>query len=321
MTAPVVVFGATVVGDAVERVRAIARVVVPEDPLGFAREELLARVADADALVSMPTQRIDAALLDRAPRLRIVANHAVGVDNVDLDACRARGIVVTNTPGVLTEATADLAFGLILDACRRITEGDRRVRAGGWRGWAPTDHLGVGVHGATLGIVGFGRIGRAVARRARGFSMRVVYASPRRGAPEVEAALEAEHVPLDALLARADVVSLHAPLSSSTRGLLDRARLRSMRPGAVLVNTARGALVDEVALAELLVEGHLGGAGLDVYVGEPAIHPALLEAPRVVLAPHVGSADPRARRAMADLAADAVIAVLCGRPLPPIRVS
>ncbi len=318
---PRVVFGAPIVGDAVERVGAVADVVVPDDPLGFPRDALLSHVALADALIAMPSQRVDRELLDRAPRLRIVANHAVGVDNVDLDACRARGIVATNTPGVLTEATADVAFGLVLDACRRITEGDRRVRAGEWRGWAPTDHLGVGVHGATLGIVGFGRIGRAVARRARGFSMRVLYAGPRPVAPELEAEAGATFVPLDELVARADVVSLHAPLTDRTRGLFDEGRLRSMRRGAVLVNTARGALVDEVALAKLLVEGHLGGAGLDVYVGEPAIHPDLLAAPRVVLAPHLGSADPRARRAMADLAADAVLAFLEGRPLPPIRVA
>jgi lactate dehydrogenase-like 2-hydroxyacid dehydrogenase len=194
------------------------------------------------------------------------------------------------------------------------------VRAGGWRGWAPTTLLGVRVHGATLGIVGFGRIGRAVARRARGFGMEVLYASPRAasGGPSSDEDF-ATHVSLDELLARADVVSLHAPATPETRGLLDRPRLLQMRRGAVLVNTARGALVDEVALAELLTSGHLGAAGLDVYVGEPQIHPALLAAPRLVLAPHLGSADPQTRRAMADLAADAVLAVLSGaRPNHPV---
>lgn len=300
-----VLVAAPLVGSALDAVSALAEVEVASDPLGFTREELLACIADVDVLLAMPSQRVDRTLLERGSRLRLVANHAVGVDNVDLDACRARGVVVTNTPGVLTEATADLAFGLILDACRRITEGDRVVRAGGFLGWGPTVHLGKRVHGATLGIVGMGRIGQAVARRAAGFGMRVIHTSPR--------PMAGEQVPLEELLARADVVSLHAPLRDDTRGLLSRERLFAMKQGAVLVNTARGALVDEVALAEALERGHLAAAGLDVYVDEPRIHPALLRAPHVVLAPHIGSADPETRAAMAQLACGAIVDLLEGR--------
>ncbi|GAC1359475.1 MAG: glyoxylate reductase [Polyangiales bacterium] len=281
---------------------------------GLDQDALHARIVDKSGVITLLTHQVDAALLDAAPLLRVVANHAVGLDNVDLDACRARGVIVTHTPRVLTQATADLAFGLILDASRRISEGDRLTRRDGVVArWAPTFLLGRRVHGATLGIVGFGRIGRAVARRAGGFGMRVLYTSRSRASLEVETALRATHCPLDALLAGSDVVSLHAPLDASTRGLLSGERLRRMRRGAVLVNTARGALVDEAALAELLHDGHLAGAGLDVYEREPAIHPRLLDAPGVVLAPHVGSADFDARDAMAKLACESVADVLAGR--------
>ncbi len=300
-----VLSGGPLVSGALERVRAIAEVIETDDPIGWSREELLARVSDVDALIALPSQRIDEELLSRAPSLRVVANHAVGVDNVDLAACRARGLPVTNTPGVLTEATADLAFALILDACRRVSEGDRDVRAGRFRGWGPRLHLGRRVYGATLGIVGFGRIGRAVAERARGFAMEILHSTSRSTPQE-----------LDTLLRRADIVSLHAPLNDSTRGLLSRARMESMKPGAVVINTARGPLLDEVALAELLTAGHLGGAGLDVYEGEPRIHPALLAAPHLVLAPHIGSADEPTRAAMAELACASVIAALRGEAIP-----
>lgn len=298
-----VLIGAPLATDSIREVEKLAETIVPPDDIGWSRAELLEKIADADAYIALPSQIVDDELLSRALRLRIVANHAVGIDNIDLDACRARRLPVTNTPGVLTEATADLAFGLILDACRRITEGDRDVRAGRFRGWGPRVHLGMRVHGATLGIVGYGRIGRAVADRARGFSMRVLHTSSREG-------------DLDALLAESDIVTLHAPLTEATRGLLSRERMRRMKRGAVLINTARGPLVDEVALAELLADGHLGGAGLDVYVGEPNIHPALLGAPRLVLAPHIGSADTAARKAMGDLACASVIAALMGQEIP-----
>lgn len=300
---------APLVGDAVARLATVADVDQAEHTLG--RDELLARVAAVDGLVSLLVHRIDRELLAHAPRLRVVGNHAVGVDNVDLAACAARGVVVTNTPHVLTEATADLAFALLLDAARRVTEGDRLVRAGAWEGWAPTAHLGRRVHGATLGIVGFGRIGRAVATRARGFGMQVLYTSRSEVPPASR--LDATCVTLRELLSRADFVSLHAPLDETTRGMIGAAELAAMRPGAVLVNTARGALVDEGALVAALRAGHLA-AGLDVYRDEPAVPAALRALPNVVLAPHVGSADVPTRAAMADLACEGVAAVLTGRP-------
>jgi glyoxylate reductase len=277
------------------------------------RPALLARVRDADALIPLLTDASDAALLDAAPRLRVVANFAVGTNNVDLVEATRRGVAVTNTPDVLTESTADLAFGLLLAAARRFREGEQLVRSGAWRGWEPEQLLGVQLHGATLGIVGFGRIGQAVARRARGFAMRVLYASPRRAPIEVEQALAAEHVALDELLARADLISLHAPLTDGTRHLIDAPRLARMKPDAVLVNTSRGPLVDEVALADALARGRLGGVGLDVYEREPAVQAALLASERAVLLPHIGSATRSARDAMARLAAEGVLDVLEGR--------
>jgi glyoxylate reductase len=305
-------------GDALDRLRAVGEVVVDEG--GVASETFAANVATLDAIVSLLTDRIDQHLLDRAPRLRVVANVAVGVDNVDLAACRARGVVVTNTPGVLTEATADLAFGLLLAASRRIAEGDRLVRAGKWTGWTPTFLLGARVHGSTLGIVGLGRIGQAMARRARGFGMHVLYTQRTRLDANMERALGARYVALDDLLAASDAVSLHCPLTPETRHLVNAARLARMKPGSVLVNTARGACVDEAALAAALAlpEGarRIAAAGLDVFEDEPRVHPALLALENVVLAPHIASADRPTREAMARLAADNAVAVLSGEPPP-----
>jgi glyoxylate reductase len=317
MTRGLAYVSATLPGDAVARLSEAAYVVVGKDGV---RDEAFARVAaQIQGLVSLLTDRVDGALLARMPMLTIVANVAVGVDNVDLEACRARGVVVTNTPGVLTEATADLAFGLLLAAARRIAEGDRIVRAGEFRGWTPTTLLGARVHGATLGIVGLGRIGAARRRRARGFGMHVLYAQRRRIAPEMERALGATFVELDALFAESDAVTLHCPLTEETRHLVSAARLATMRPGAVLVNTARGPCVDEAALAAALASGPIGAAGLDVFEDEPRVHPALLAQPNVVLAPHIGSADRPTREAMAATAVDNVIAVLSGRPaLTPV---
>lgn len=282
-----------------------ARVDVPPDGAGHVG--LPADLGAVDALICLLRDRIDDAVLARAPRLRIVANVAVGVDNVDLDACARRGVAVANTPDVLTEATAEFAFLLALAVARRLGEGERLVRAGAWTGWALDQLCGVSLVGRTLGIIGLGRIGRALARRAAGFGMRVIDADTRPGRGAVA---------LDELLATADVVSLHCPLVPATRHLLDAARIARMKPGAILVNTARGAIVDDDALVAALRAGHLRGAGLDVYVDEPRIDPRYLAADladRVVLAPHIGSATTETRTQMAQLCADAVIAVLSGR--------
>jgi glyoxylate reductase len=263
---------------------------------------------------------VDEALLARAPRLRIVANAVVGHEHVDLAACRARGVVVTNTPDVLTEATADLTWGLILAAVRGIPRAERSLRAGEFHGWGFWDHLGGDLTGRTLGVFGMGRIGRAVARRAVGFGMRTVYAGRSALPPEEEAALGARRVDFGALLAESDVLTLHAPLTPATRHVIGRDALGRMKPGSWLINTARGALVDEAALVDALRDGPLAGAGLDVYEHEPAVTPALLELPNVVLLPHVGSATEGTRRAMALLAARNVEAVLRGgRPLTPVE--
>jgi glyoxylate reductase len=280
----------------------------------FSRPELESAVAQADGLICLLSDKIDAAFLDRAPRLKVVANFAVGIDNIDVPAATERGIRVTHTPDVLTEATADLAFAMMLASARRLREADAFVRDGKWQG-APFDPsllLGADVFGQTLGIVGLGRIGRAVARRALGFQMPVLYAAPRRAHAEVERALEATHVPLRRLLAEADIVSLHCPLIPETRNLIGAAELAVMKPNAVLVNTARGACVDEAALAAALHGGKLAGVGLDVFADEPRVSPALLSAPRTTFAPHIGSATAAARERMVELCASAVRDVLQG---------
>jgi lactate dehydrogenase-like 2-hydroxyacid dehydrogenase len=266
-----------------------------------------------DALVTPLSDRIDAALLDRAPNVRIVANVAVGLDNVDLEACKARNVRVTNTPGVLTEATADLAFGLLIAAARRIAEGDRSIRAGEFPPWRPTAFLGAPVSGATLGILGMGRIGGAMARRARGFGMHVLYNQRRQLPAEVERALLATFVPLDELFRASDFLSLHCPLTTETRHIVSKERMQSMKPGSILVNTARGGCVDEAALADVLDAGPIGAAGLDVFEDEPRVHENLLKRNNVVLTPHIASADRRTREAMARMAADNVIAFAQGK--------
>jgi glyoxylate reductase len=277
--------------------------------------ELVEHLAQADGLLCTLTDRIDGAVLDAAPRLRVVANLAVGFDNIDLAAAAARDVVVTNTPDVLTEATADLAWALLLAAARRLGEGERLVRAGQWRGWAPSQLLGRPVHGRMLGILGLGKIGRAVARRAAGFGMDVCYHNRRRD-ESAETETGARFVELDELFEAADFVSLHAPLNESSRHVVDAAVLRRMKPTAVLVNTARGALVDEPALVDALRTGAIAAAGLDVFEREPAIADGLATLDNVVLAPHLGSATTEARAAMVRCCCDNITAVLTGQPPP-----
>jgi len=295
--------------------RALARIeTVPAGAAPLSHAALVAGAAQADGLLCVLTDRVDASLIEAAPRLRVISTVSVGVDHVDLDAARRRGIAVGHTPGVLTETTAELTLALILAASRRIAEADRFVRAGGWspeRPWAPDMMLGRDLAGATLGLVGLGAIGRAVAERVRGFGMRVVGWS--RSAPDVPGV---EPVALDALLAESDVVSLHVALTPETRHLIDGAALARMKPDAILVNTARGPVVDEAALCAHLERGHLAGVALDVFETEPlAATSPLLAHERVVLAPHIGSASIRTRRRMVALAVENLVAGLQGRPL------
>ncbi len=285
-------------------------------------DELQEAVAGADAIVTLLHDRVDGALLDAAgPQLRCVANVAVGYDNVDVGAATDRGVIVTNTPGVLTDATADLAMALILNVTRRLGEGERLVRRREPWSWDMFFLLGTSIEGKTLGIIGLGAIGRATARRARAFGMEIVYAGRRRAPEATEAELGgAEHLELDELLARADVVSIHAPLTPATHHLIDADRLALMGPGAYLVNTARGPIVDERALVTALRENTIAGAAIDVFEHEPEVDPGLLELDNVVLLPHLGSATLQTRTAMAVLAARNALAVLAGEA-PPTPVN
>ena len=271
-------------------------------------EELKRRVADKQGLIAVVTDRIGADVLDAAPGLKVVANIAVGYDNIDVAAARARGVVVTNTPDVLTEAVAEFTWGLIFSVTRRIVEGDRLVRRGGWKGWALDFMLGTELGGKQLGIIGRGRIGRAVAAKASAFGMQVVFAS--RGAGK----RATDELSLDELLVSSDVISIHTPMTAANRHLIDRKALARMKRSAVLVNTARGPIVDEEGLAWALKERLIAGAALDVYEREPEVVSALMDLENVVLAPHLGSATRESRTAMADLAVRNVVAVLEGQP-------
>ncbi|MGE5590774.1 MAG: 2-hydroxyacid dehydrogenase [Bacillota bacterium] len=291
----------------------------PEESVPVPREFLLSEASECEALLTMLSDRVDEELLAASPGLKVVANMAVGYDNIDLEAARRRGVVVANTPGVLDDATADLAFALLLAAARRLPEAERMLRQGHWTGWSPLWLAGKDLHGATLGVVGAGRIGQAVARRGKGFGMRLLYTA-RAPKPSLEAELGAEYRSLPELLSESDFVSLHVPLTPQTRGLIGRSELARMKPGAILINTARGAVVDEAALHDALAGGHLQAAGLDVYSVEPvpADHP-LLSLPNVVALPHLGSATVETRMTMARLAAGNILAVLQGRPaLTPV---
>ena len=282
------------------------------------RDELLRRVAGVDGLLALLTDRVDDELLDAAgPQLKVVSNFAVGYDNIDVAACARRAIPVGNTPGVLTEATADLAMTLLLAVARRITESNTFVRDDRWVTWGPLLLLGKDVSGATLGIVGFGRIGREVARRARGFGMRVIYTGRSRAPEAIESELGATWVDFDSLLAQSDFVSVHVSLSAETRHLIDAGALAKMRPGSVLINTARGPVVDQAALTDALRSGHLWGAGLDVTDPEPMrADDPLVTMPNCLVVPHVASATERTRDRMAEKAARNLLAGLSGDPLP-----
>jgi gluconate 2-dehydrogenase len=286
-------------------------------------DELARRLADKDGALTAGDP-VGAATFAAAPRLRVVANMAVGYNNFDIPAFNAANVLATNTPDVLNESTADFGWALMMAAARRMAESERWLRAGEWHGWRYDGFLGADVHGSTLGVVGMGRIGQAIARRARGFAMRVVYHNRSRVAPEVEAELNAEYLSKEDLLRQADHVVLVLPYSPASHHTIGAAELALMKPTATLTNIARGGIVDDAALAEALREKRIAAAGLDVFEGEPSVHPALLEVPNVVLTPHIASASTATRRAMANLAADNLMAALgvgprAGRPPNPIN--
>jgi glyoxylate reductase len=279
------------------------------------REEVLRRVKDKEGLVCLLTEKVNDELLRVAPKLRIAANVAVGYDNIDVDTCTKRGVVATNTPGVLDETTADFAWTLMMAVARRLAEGEQLARSGNWKGWNLDQLCGADIWGKTLGLVGFGRIGRAVARRALGFHMKVIYTDAVKAPAEVAKLLNAEFRDMNALLAESDFISLHVPLIPETRGLFNSPKFYRMKPTAFLINTSRGPVVEEVALVAALDARKIAGAALDVYENEPFIHPGL-KRPNVVLAPHLASASLETRTKMAVMAANNVVALFTGQ-MPP----
>jgi glyoxylate reductase len=318
MPRPTVLITKRIFPEAVEFLRQRADVDYVDSDDGLPADQLIARSRAKQGIVSQLTDKFDAAQIAKLEGVRVIANVAVGFDNVDVEAATRAGILVTNTPDVLTDTTADLAFALLLAAARRIVEGHQFVHSGQWRRWTIDLLAGHDVHHKTLGIFGMGRIGQAVARRGRGFSMRVLYHDARRAAEALERDLGLEFVDKDRLLAESDFISIHVPLSESTRRLVGAPELRRMKPAAILVNTSRGPVVDEAALAEALAAGRIAGAGLDVFEREPEVHPLLLKLDNVVLAPHIGSASIDTRRRMSMLAAENCAAALEGRRPPTL---
>jgi glyoxylate reductase len=304
--------------EGLDLVRAGCDADVWEDDLPPPRDELLRRVAGCDGVLTLLTDRVDDEFLDAAgPRLRVVSNYAVGFDNIDVPACARRGVAVGNTPGVLTDTTADLAWALLMAAARRLPEGDRYVRDGRWKTWGPLLLLGPDVHGATIGIVGFGRIGQAVARRARGFGMEILYHDVQPVPDEVTMPLGATYLPLEALLPRSDFVSLHVNLSELTRHLMNATTLALMKPTAILVNTSRGPVVDQRALADALRDGTIAAAALDVTDPEPiSMDDPLVGLDNCLIVPHIASASRATRGRMAAMAAANLLAGVRGQPLP-----
>src|SRR5438477_6155404 len=283
----------------------------------ISKQELFEMIKDKEGLGCLVSEKVDDELLRAAPKLRIAAIVAVGFDNIDVSACTRRGVVASNTPGVLDETTADFAWTLMMAVARRIGEGEQLARSGNWQGWDLDQLVGTDVWGKTLGLVGFGRIGRAVARRAAGFQMKVIYTDAIRAPLDIEKELKAEHRDFNTLLAEADFVSLHVPLLPETRGLMDGGKFQRMKPTAFLINTARGPVVDEASLVHALESRKIAGAGLDVYENEPFIHPGL-KRPNVVLAPHIASGSLETRTKMACIAAENVVALFAGKRPPNI---
>ncbi len=307
-------------GDIIEKLTRCCDVEANTEDRPMEMDAVLASIGDKDGLLSMITDRVDAELMDRAPRLRIISQMAVGYNNIDVEAATRRGIAVTNTPGVLTDATAELAFALLLAAARRVVEGDRMVREGRFRFWAPFLFLGSQVSGKTLGIIGMGRIGKAVAQRARGFDMKIIYHNLAPLGASEEAQYGAQYRSLDALLAEADFISVHVPLTDKTKYLIGKEQFSRMKKSAFLINTSRGPVVREKDLVEALRSGVIAGAGIDVYENEPALEPGLSELENAVLLPHVGSGTLETRTRMAEMAAESLIAGIEGK-VPPRMVN
>lgn len=307
-------------GNMLEQLAAIADVEVNGEERDWNKTEIIERIGDKQALISMLVNPIDSEVMDAAPQLKIIANYAVGFNNIDVEEAARRGILVTNTPDVLTDATADMTWALLLAVARRIPEADQFMRQGKFKGWYPTLMLGGDVTGKTLGIIGMGRIGQAVAARAAGFKMRVLYHNRNRLGADIERQLNAQYVPLSELLSESDFVSLHSPYRKETHHLIGEAELRQMKKTAYLINTSRGPLVDEKALVGALQRGDIAGAALDVFENEPLMEPGLEKLGNVVLAPHLGSATFGTRIAMAEIAVRNVMAILQGNPpLTPVR--
>lgn len=307
-------------GHSLDKLQSICNVTVYPEDRNITKAELLEIVAEQDALITMLSDPIDAEVIEAGHKLKVIANYAVGFNNIDVEAATKRKIAVVNTPDVLTDATADFAWALLMSAARRVIEGDVMTRNGKFEGWAPELLLGVEVYGKTLGLIGAGRIGRAVAKRAQGFDMRVLYHNRTRLSEKVEKEYNLEYVDLKTLLKESDFVSLHCPLTPETKYLIGEAELNMMKPTSVLINTARGPVVDEVALVQALRDGVIYSAGLDVFEDEPALKPGLAELPNVVLAPHIASAGIETRAKMVNMVVNDVIAVLKGeRPLNPVN--
>ena len=317
---PAILISRTLPEEAVRLARSRARVDIHDGEAPLRKPELTARLKGCQGLICLVTDQIDDELLAGCPDLRVVANVAVGFNNIDVEAATRRGVVITNTPDVLTETTADFAWALLMATARRVVEGDQYVRQGRFKQWEYMRLLGGDVHGKTLGIIGFGRIGRAMARRALGFGMRVLYQDAAPADASTERGLNATRADLPTLLRESDFVSVHTPLLPETRHLIGADALKAMKKTAYLINASRGPVVDEAALVEALREGWIAGAGLDVFEEEPTVHPGLLGLPNVVLAPHIGSASHDTRIKMATLAVDNCLAVLEGK-MPPTPVN